>query len=214
MSIKKKNVIHPSYREIELFYLNPSTCIIAKKNRDHLYSCPLCQKRLKQIAAFYQILHAEIKKSINPSILDFCKKLAPKGTKYGLLICSPYPEKNNHNGDAYFATLAFSANGELSPHKLSDFSLPKGKIGIILYADLRLKKLLLLPCSNDISTFSHWDITIPGILEHGVINSMGAVKIDLLNFELLNNHLVYFKHVSNRQAASSILNQLHYFLAC
>lgn len=208
MSIDKNNILCPSRRELEVYYLTASASTQHLKIKFHLYGCTKCMKKLQAITTFYKIFYAELHRPPLPSVLDFCKQAAPKGTKYGLLICSPHPEKNNHYGNAYWATLAFSANGNISQNKLSDFRLPKGYIGVMTYTDIKLHKLLLFVYSSDKHTLAHYRISIPGILEKAFLNPLGAVKIDLLNFELLNNHLFYLKQTPTRPISTTPLETI------
>ncbi len=208
MDAIRKNGFHINYRELELYLLNPRTAKRGNAIRQHLQNCLVCREKFNRISLFHGILYNELATSIKPSVFDFCKCLAPPGTHYGLFICSAVPEKNNFYGNAYLAKLTFSVNGHLSPYQLSDFSLPTGMIGIIFYYDLQRNKLLLFPFSNEIRSFSHWTLTIPGILEKAAINPMGCVKIDHLDFEVLNHHLVFFKHNSIYHPKLSIIHLL------
>lgn len=214
MSVEKKNSSCPSHKELELFYLTPNAATKIKKIQRHLLHCLRCKQEISRIKRFYQILSAELEKPIFPNVLDFCKQIAPKWTQYGLLICSPHPEKNNHHGKAYRATLAFSVNGTITQKKLTDYNLPAGHIGVMFYTDPKLNRLLLFLYSKDEQNFSRWRISIPGILQKTILNPSGAVNIESLNFELLINHLFYFQKASANSASKHAMKQIQATLSC
>lgn len=213
MSADYKYINCPNEKDLELFSLTASNEIITNKIHNHLSSCRECQKKIIRLQTFYRILSKELDKPFSPASLDLCKELSPKTVKYGMLICTPHPGKNNHHGKAYLATLVFSANGDANKKKLSDYNLPADHIGVMLYTDPKQDKLLMIFCGKEEHKFAQWRVSIPGILEHVTLNAVGGTRINLLNFDLLNNHLFYFKSSNKIHSQLDIINKIQSVLS-
>jgi len=175
--------------------------------RRHIGGCGHCRDRLQRLESFYRILKQELSDGPDPVAIDFSKRSAPKTTTYGLLICSPLPDRNDRRGEAYLAALAFSANGQGSTTRLADYPVPSDHIGVIVYTDVANEKQILIARLNG-KGLAHWRLSIPGIAALLTLNPAGSVCMPLLGIEILHNRLFFFKKTAKRIAAGSPLHQI------
>ncbi len=209
MSERHSKLDCPGTRDLELFCLGELAAVSTRDSiNSHLNHCLRCNKKLRNLRAFYTILARELEQPIAPRLIDYCKKRAYKSVKYGLLVCTPIPEKDLEKGKAYLATLAFSANGDGSKSSLVDFDLPGDQIGVMLYSDPLQKVVLLFLWSRGEENYIPCRLHAPGLFEKAEFNLSGAAKISLTNFEHLNNRLVYFSMRRKRRESQKVLAQV------
>jgi hypothetical protein len=199
----------PSSRDLELYCLGELAAVTTTKFiSTHLTICPRCRRHLRHLQSFYDILSSELDRPVEPRLLDFCKKRAPRPVKYGLLVCNPLPEKDRNRNKAYLTTLAFAANGDGSKTSLVDFTLSREQIGVMLYSDPQNNSLLLFLWNQGEEAEGCWHLQAPGLFDKAEFSPAGAAKIPLTNFEYLHNRLVYFSTVPNRRRRQRVLAQV------
>lgn len=199
----------PGSRELELFCLGELAAVTTKEFiSEHLHLCPRCRRRLRNLESFYAILSRELERPVEPRLLDFCKQRAPKPVKYGLLVCTPLPEKDLGTRKAYLATLAFAANGDGSKTMLTDFTLSSSQIGIMLYSNPAQNELLLFLWSPEAQSGTIGHLHAPGLFPRVEFSPSGAAKIPLLNFDYLHNRLLYLAIKPARRQPKRLLTQV------
>ncbi len=185
----------PSRSDLELYSLETGLSRAEKlRVSRHLAQCVSCRRIFRGLDRFYELLVAEMKKPLTNSALDMTKSFAPKSVRYGLLICTPFPEKNRRFAKAYRTQLVFSANGEPGRRRLRDFDLSK------LPADCLALRLLTEPDFNEMSLYlwqrnsgaDHscqllWSDTRQALN----FTFVGSSKMALTDFKSLDDRLFY-----------------------
>lgn len=199
----------PGSRELELYCLGELAAVTTTEFiSTHLHLCPRCRRRLRNMESFYTILARELERPVEPRLLDFCKQRAPKPVKYGLLVCTPLPEKDRGSSKAYLASLAFAANGDGSKTMLADFTLASNQIGIMLYSNPVQNELLLFLWSPEAQSGRIGYMHAPGLFTRVEFSGSGGAKIPLLNFDYLHNRLLYVASAPAPRRPKRLLTQV------
>ncbi len=165
----------------------------------HLQQCPVCKKIFSELEYQYRFIEKEIQKPVANKTLDLAKKIGPKDTKYGLLVCEPVESaKSTKNAMPYKTKVLFTANGAgtVKNKKLTDFnlkSLPEDSIAIRAMTDKKCNKLLLYLWSPQNDDFDGWELKISGEAGKATFNPSGMSQIPLMEIEDLNGKVIYFK---------------------
>jgi hypothetical protein len=207
MSAARNRQRCPDPSSLERWYLTAGQHQSRIAIHNHIDGCRHCRYRVLQIETFYRILMQELADGPDPAALDFCKRLAPKTTTYGLLICSPLPDRNDRRGQAYLATLAFSANGNGSTARLAGYQLPPKHIGVMAYTDAANDQQILISRLKG-QNLARWQLSIPGIAGPLTLSNAGSARLPLLGIEALHNQLFFFKKSRKHSHPGSPISQI------
>ena len=183
---------HLTATQLELLCLG---CGMPEDN-SHLLLCEKCRQKRNDLDLFYRLLDEEINKPTANGVLDLAKQLGPVQVKYGLIVCAPIPEKDNHCDKAFRTKLLFAVNGDQGLRQLSHFNLrsliPHNHIAARIITDPLCNNMLLHLWSPNTDDFYNWDLSIPGFDGRVHLNGAGVTRVQLSNIDDLDDIIIYF----------------------
>jgi hypothetical protein len=193
----------PPKRELELFSLETGLSRAEKLCvQRHLLQCNRCRRGYRALDRFYSLLVSEMRKPVTNLTLDTAKSFAPKPVRYGLLLCTPIPDRNSRSAKAYRTQLVFSANGEPGRRKLRDFDLiriPQDCLAIRLYTDPSYNEMSIFLWQHDLGDASPFKLRWSATRKALSFNQIGRSTMALSNFSSLDNRLIYLSKTDRKK---------------